>query len=346
MTIPKQGGADFRHVMLTRLKNIWRPENFHLQHQLDRRVSCFEGWYFKLVDGAGDRPRAVIPGVFLGNDAHAFIQLLDGSAGTSAYHRFALDQFCADPDRFDISIGRSRFHRGGIHLDIEAHETDAQQVVNGTILFSDWTGWPVNLVSPGVMGPYSFVPLMECNHGILSMDHDLSGKLAVDGETVRYDGGRGYIEKDWGRGFPRGYVWAQSNHFGADEVSISASVARIPWLTGSFRGFLVGLLLRGRLYRFTTYTGARIAQLSIDDHSYKVVVQDSVHRLEISATRSEGGLLHAPYDKRMVERVAETMTSQIDICLQRLADDSILYQGSGGHGCLEVQGDLDAILHD
>ena len=332
--------------MLNRLLNIWRPENFHLQHRVGRGTSCFEGWYFKFVDAAGERPRAVIPGVFLGEDAHAFIQLLDGRAGTSAYHRFPLSSFQADGDRFDVSIGRSRFHQGGVTLAIDARETEAQQTVSGTVLFSRWTGWPVSLTSPGVMGPYSFVPLMECNHGILSMDHDLSGKLAVDGEAVSYDGGRGYIEKDWGRGFPRGYVWAQSNHFDEDGVSISASVARIPWLTGSFRGFLVGLLLRGRLYRFTTYTGARIEELSVDDHNYRVVVQDSEHRLEIRATRSEGGLLHAPYDKRMVERVAETMTSQIDICLRRLADKSVLYEGSGGHGCLEVQGDLDAILHD
>jgi hypothetical protein len=71
-----------------------------------------------------------------------------------------------------------------------------------------------------------------------------------------------------------------------------------------------------------------------------------VHRLEIHATRSEGGLLHAPYDQRMIERVAETMTSQVDICLKRLPCNSLLYEGTGVHGCLEVQGDLDAILHD
>ena len=332
--------------MLKRLKNIWRPENFHLQHRVGEGRSCFEGWYFKLVDGAGERPRAVIPGVFLGNEAHAFIQLLDGRKGTSAYHRFPLSEFRADAAHFDISIGRSRFCREGIYLDIGARETEAQQAVSGTIDFSDWHGWPVTLASPGVMGPYSFVPFMECNHGILSMDHRLSGSLTLDDDTAAYAGGRGYIEKDWGRGFPSGYVWTQSNHFGEEGVSISASVARIPWLTGSFRGFLIGFLRGDRLYRFTTYTGARIEQLSVDDRCYRIVVRDRVHRLEIHATRSGGGLLHAPYDQRMIERVAETMTSQVDICLKRLHGNSLLYEGTGVHGCLEVQGDLDAILHD
>ena len=71
-----------------------------------------------------------------------------------------------------------------------------------------------------------------------------------------------------------------------------------------------------------------------------------MHRLEIQATRSEGGLLHAPYEQRMIERVAETMTSQVDIRLRRLPGNGLLYEGTGEHGCLEVQGDLEAILHD
>jgi hypothetical protein len=53
-----------------------------------RGRACFEGWYFKLVDAEGAQPYAIIPGVFLGEDAHAFIQVLVGRAGTSAYHRF------------------------------------------------------------------------------------------------------------------------------------------------------------------------------------------------------------------------------------------------------------------
>ena len=53
-----------------------------------RGRACFEGWYFKLVDAEGAQPYAIIPGVFLGEDAHAFIQILVGRASTSAYHRF------------------------------------------------------------------------------------------------------------------------------------------------------------------------------------------------------------------------------------------------------------------
>ena len=331
--------------MFNRLKTIWRPENFHFHHMIGRGRACFEGWYFKLVDSHGRQPYAIIPGVFLGADAHAFIQVLDGRAGSSAYHRFPLSRFQADSGCFDVQIGRSRFSRSAISLDIEADETDIRQPVQGRIEFSSWNGWPVTLTSPGVMGPYSFVPFMQCNHGILSMDHALSGELCVGDTKTSFSSGRGYIEKDWGRGFPAGYAWAQSNHFPEDGVSISASVAHIPWVTGAFRGYLIGFLLRGKLHRFTTYTGAVIEQIDVDDHSYSLVVRNREHRLALRATRSGGALLHAPYDKQMVERVAETMNSEIEVRFERAGAGDVLFEGLGDLGCLEVQGDIDAILH-
>ena len=36
--------------------------------------------------------------------------------------------------------------------------------IKGKISFGDLFRWPSNLFSPGIMGPYSFVPFMECYH--------------------------------------------------------------------------------------------------------------------------------------------------------------------------------------
>jgi hypothetical protein len=177
------------------------------------------------------------------------------------------------------------------------------------------------------------------------MDHAISGHVIVDGSHTCLDDGRGYIEKDWGKGFPRGYIWAQSNHFAEQGISVSASVARIPWLRGAFRGHLIGFLFRGNLYRFTTYTGSEIEHISIDDQSSMLVVRDKKFRLEINATRSQGAVLHAPYEDQMVERVAESMDSRIEVRFQNCEDQKLIFEGSGKHGCLEVQGDLESILH-
>ena len=233
--------------MLARLKNIWRPQNFHLSHELGRDRGGFEGWYFKLVDEAGAQPYAIIPGVILGPDSHSFIQVLDGRAGTAAYHRFPVEAFHAERDTFHVEIGDNRFSAHELVLNIDAKATAPGQAVQGKLSLGPWSRWPVTLTSPGVMGPYSFVPFMECKHGILSLDHELQGQLQVDGVQTSFDGGRGYLEKDWGRAFPRGYVWTHSNHFDRPGICVTVSVARIPWLTSAFRGFSGRISARRRI---------------------------------------------------------------------------------------------------
>jgi hypothetical protein len=46
----------------------------------------------------------------------------------------------------------------------------------------------------------------------------------------------------------------------------------------------------------------------------------------------------------MVERVAETMNSRIELRFERIKGGEILFEGQGEHGCLEVQGDLDTLV--
>jgi hypothetical protein len=69
----------------------------------------------------------------------------------------------------------------------------------------------------------------------------------------------------------------------------------------------------------------------------------------VNWSRREGmepqiGVLHAPYENAMLERVAETMTSDIGVSLTSLAGGRALYAGRGRHACLETQGDLGFIL--
>ena len=43
------------------------------------------------------------------------------------------------------------------------------------ILTVTYRSYPGTIFSPGIMGWYSFVPFMECKHGIVSINHDLTG---------------------------------------------------------------------------------------------------------------------------------------------------------------------------
>jgi hypothetical protein len=185
---------------------------------------------------------------------------------------------------------------------------------------------------------------MECKHGVVSFGHDLSGSLEHGSDVTSFDGGRGYSEKDWGAAFPSAYVWMQTNHFAERETCLTASVAMIPWVRSQFRGHIVGLLHRGELHRFATYTGASTTRLEIDDAEVRWHLrskQGSV--LELTADRPRGGLLHAPVRTEMHRRVEETLDATIHV---RLLDSAgrVLLDDVGAAGGLEVHGDLESLL--
>lgn len=323
------------------LRGARHPEAFH-GHGAGRPF--FEGWYVKLVTADLGHRWAVIPGVFRGEtpDAdEAFVQVLDGKHGRSWFHRFDVGEFAASDRHFEVAVGPNRFGPGGVHLDLPQLRGELEYT-------SPLEPWPVTAREPGIMGWYGLVPFMECFHGIVSFAHGLSGTLSVEGSDVSFGGGRGYIEKDWGRAFPAGYVWLATNHITAsvgdgEGASLIASVAIIPWLRGSFRGAIIGLRHSGRLHRWTTYNRSTERMLRIDDAHVRWEVSGPDGVLRLDATRVRGGLLHAPLRATMHERVEETLDAQVTV-RHTSPDGRVLLEGVGAAAGLEVFGDVDRLL--
>jgi len=322
--------------LLTSFRAIWRPDMYHGH---GRRRNFFEGWYFKFADAAGQNVLAVIPGVFWGQTpetSHAFVQILEGRTGRSAYHRYPVEAFWASEENFEVRVGPNHFQADRIQLDIEA----AELAPRGELQFTGLTPWPVTWLAPGIMSWYAFVPFMECYHGVVSLDHAVQGALTLDGQRVNFDGGRGYIEKDWGQAFPAAWVWMQTNHFAEPGVCLTASVATIPWLGTSFQGYIVGLWRGGQLHRFATYTGAKTKRLRLTNTQVVWHLTDARYRLELVAERTEGGLLHAPYRVEMQARVVESLTATVSVRLIELAGGREVFAGVGKNAGLEVNGGL------
>jgi len=321
--------------LLGQLRTTWNQAEYH---GFGRRRRFFEGWYFKSVAPSGDAVLAIIPGVSLPDtgEPHAFVQVLDGPNRTSSYHRYDLSEFHAARDRFDIEVGPNRFSLDRIELDLPGKDA-----LRGELRFTGIHPWPVRPLSPGAMGWYSLVPAMECYHGVLSFNHRIEGRLTIAGRATDFTGGKGYVEKDWGRSFPKAWVWIQTNHFAESEASLTVSVAHIPWLGSSFTGCIIGLWLRGRLYRFATYTGTTISKLEVTPQRLVLRVEDRRHVLEVGCHRQEGTILAAPALGAMTGRIAEAITAEIEVCLSRKdhCQASRVFADSGRYAGLEVVGD-------
>lgn len=322
-------------TITNKLKAFFNPEQFQ---GWGKKRKYFEGWYYKIVNREETKAFAFIPGIAMDDDGkkHAFIQVLDGKNKTSDYHRYDWSDFYAKPGTLDVSIGKNRFTESMIDLNLQG--------IEGQITISGNVPWPKPFYSPGIMGPYAFVPFMECYHGIVSMDHEISGKIKITGEVIDFTGGRGYIEKDWGQSFPSAYVWMQTNHFSHPGISFKASVAKIPWFGNAFVGFIAGVWLNNRLYRFTTYNQTKLRKCSITKDEVVIVLENKKYLLEIIAHRDHATVLASPILGLMEGRIEESMTSEIELKLTEKKSGDTIFHDTGRNTGLEVAGNIEEII--
>lgn len=321
------------------IQRTLHPDGYHGNSS---KLPFFEGWYFKVVDASHKLRYAIIPGVFLGKETsnnHAFVQVFNGMTGRVKFFQYPYAQFTSVENRFDIRIGSNHFTSEGMMLDLK----DNEMHLKGDLNFKDVHPWPSTFLSPGIMGWFSWMPLMECFHGVVSLDHEIQGALFLNGTRLSFNGGRGYIEKDWGRSFPSAWVWTQSNHFRSKGTSLTASIAIIPWIGQAFRGFIIGLRHDSKLYRFATYTGAVVEKLEVTDSIVNWIIRDKGYRLILEIPRSHGGVLHAPRINDMNGRVSETLTASIGVRLETSSGQR-MFEDIGECAGLEVVGDIPRLL--
>jgi len=304
----------------------------------------FEGWYYKLVSKDGTRLLAVIPGVYLSDtpgQSHCFIQVFNGKTNETSYTQYPLKEFSAESKDFNITIADSRFTQD--HMSLHVKKNDV--MLSGELEFSGQVEWPRTLLSPGIMGWYTWAPRMECYHGVISLDHSINGSIDINGETADFSEGRGYIEKDWGRSFPKAWLWFQTNHFYDQGTGFMGSAAVIPWMGTSFTGVIFGLYHKGRLYRFTTYLGARLTDLTVESGSVTCIIKQKPYILHVKAARAAGGYLKAPALNGMTHIISESMQSEIEVKVEEQTGNStrIVFHGKGVYAGFEMAGDTDLL---
>lgn len=324
------------------MSNLWRPGAYQ---GFGRVKDYFEGWYYKSVDKEEKTAYAVMPGVSLSSDrasSYSFVMFLDSRGHKMFFFKYPLSDFVPERKKFEFTIGKSMFSNNSLMLDLD----DGEHKIKSDLKFHDVRAWPVTLFSPGIMGWYGFMPKMECKHAILSFDHDIEGFFHIDGSMKDFSGGKGYMEKDWGASMPSSWIWMQTNHFETDGVSLTGSIAKIPWMGKHFTGYIFGMLCDGKLYRFATYTGAKVSRLETGDMNVWINVEDKKYRLEIDAERAAGVDLLAPVMGEMTGRVNESLSSVIHVKLfvKKKNGDVLLFTGAGRNAGLELKGDMVELI--
>jgi len=245
----------------------------------------FKGWYYKQqVNG---KTLAIIPGK---SSNCAFIFVITDAA--SFHIKYDLSEFI---DGEVVCIGKNTFSHKGIKLNI----THGSFSIIGELKYSNLT--PIN---SDIMGPFRFFP-MECRHGIISMRHNVSGKVKLNGQIWDFEnGGIGYIETDSGVSFPEKYTWVQSNNFVDTNAtcSIMAAIAKIPFAGFHFWGCICVIMKNGKEYRLTTYKGVKIIKCKHNS----IELAQGKYRLRIKVNQQAPQKLPAPKNGIMSRVIKES----------------------------------------
>lgn len=200
----------------------------------------FCGYYFKCQSPT--QTLAVIPAFHKHRGQRSYsIQLItDDGNWNVPFSKGVLRQ---DGTRPWAVIGKNSFQETGLRLELHTQELTA----TGSVRFQNLTP-----LAGDIMGPFRFLPFLECRHSVFSMAHTVEGCLHVNGKTYAFQNAAGYMEGDRGRSFPRRYAWTQCCFDGG---SLMLSVADIPLGPLVFTGVIGVVWWRGSEYRLATYLG-------------------------------------------------------------------------------------------
>lgn len=276
----------------------------------------FYGWYFRCQGKEGTF--AVIPAVHMSGTKEACsIQILTESG--TWHKQFPMQQFRINRSKGIMQIGENLFSRKGIWLNLHTETLE----IHGLLRFG-----PFSEPEYDIMGPFRFLPWMECRHAVYSMEHSVDGSVEINGRTLSFSGGRGYMGGDSGTSFPANYIWTQ--HF-LDKGCIMLAAATIPLMGFTFTGTTGILRWNGREYRFATYLGASVikmkdGELAVRQGKFLLWVRlpesDSENRgrsrggsSRLSDVWSTAACLKAPSQGKMTRQIRENLSGRAEYML-------------------------------
>ena len=308
---------------------IKNPEIFQGEKYLDTNKNYFEGWYFKNTNK--ENGISFIPGININeNERKAFIQVITNRE--SYYVNYSIEEFKFSDNPFCVKIGKNLFSKTNLHIDIDDRKQNLK--INGDIKYTNSKNIKTNLFNPNIMGPFSYIPFMECNHAILCMKNKTYGKININGNKINFDEGIGYIEKDWGCSFPKNYIWCQANNFKNSKASFMLSIADIPFKAFNFRGVICDLIIEDNEYRFTTYNNSKIIKYNVNDKYLNIALKKGEYNINIKSKYDKGLNLKAPVKGKMDKYIFENINSKIDITLKK--DSQIIFEDTSYNCGLEI----------
>lgn len=216
----------------------------------------------------------------------ASIQIITDDAS----YTIDFDEFYIDDKAFQMKLGNNYFSSKGLKLNIKTDNL----TIKGKVYFGKF-----NKIKYNIMGPFQYIPFMQCKHTVASMLHTINGTISVNNKTLNFSNDTGYIEGDRGYSFPKEYLWTQCHY---PNGSLMLSVADIPMLGFSFTGLIGVVMIDGKEYRIATYLGAKVEYIK----NNRVKITQGKYVLIAKLLKANKLPLKAPDNGKMSRTIKES----------------------------------------
>ncbi|XMB67955.1 tocopherol cyclase family protein [Mycoplasmatota bacterium zrk1] len=247
------------------------------------KSSYFEGWYIRLI---GKENIAVIFGITTNKDnPHAFIQYTDSRI--SKYYSFSLNEVKTTNN--SVIIGENKLTKNSLILNVLD--------IKLNIKFLNVKTLKKNFINNSIMSFLYYLPL-ECYQEVIYLD----GEYTQEG-----DKGRVYIEKTYGKKFPKEWIWIQSNSF-----PLTLASAKMPLLFNKF-GFYCLFEYEKKQYIFASYKLGKI-KIMRRGNTVDINIKQGKYRLELSLKLNNTvRLLGSTNNGLMTITVNESLDSNLSV---------------------------------
>jgi tocopherol cyclase len=269
------------------LPSIYSPEKF--QGNLGKNPH-FETWRAKFVTANYNQSVLFTISICYGDNPSCIIQIQDGNSGETTIIEVDTEEFFASKKEFNVSVGKCRLSEKGLELMF----CSGGIKLCGSIQFGKFEKYPKSLTSPGIMGPLSFNPFMTIHHAIISMNHIANGDININGKLYKLQNAKGYIEKSWGRFYPKSWTMIQCHTFNVENTSIFFVAAPATLQSKTIQGMLCFLKIGDKMYNLSMYKGAKIENVSHNKRLFFLEVSCQNIRFDATIIPRTYGSLKVP----------------------------------------------------
>ena len=283
------------------LPKVFHPEFF--QSRKNHR-KYFENWLFKLVSEDRNSVLVIIPVMELGSNQRCYVQFLNGITGETCVAYYDLSELITSKYEMDFSFGENSFSEKGINISVDQKGLKG----SGNIRFSEFMKYPSKGLRRNLMEYFSFLPFQHIYYAIISMQHKINGSVSINGQTLNFDNGTGFIEKTWGKYYPESWLYVGCNTFTLPDTFFVMTASTINLVFTKMLSNIGYFYHKGELINVSFYTKARFTKF---DHQGKVLffeITKEKHRIEISLIPRNKGKIKIPSatDNRYVSESADS----------------------------------------